>query len=165
MTVASDRPTTARRGQGCLIIVCGLPGSGKTTTAKRLSAERPGVRLAPDEWMSALDVNLWDSAVRQRVESLQWVMAKDLLRVGATVMIEWGTWGRDERNLLRTEARELGSTVELAYLDVALEELWRRIQARDMENPPIQRSDLEAWLRSFEVPDDAELLRYDRTVG
>ena len=39
---------------GCLIIVCGLPGSGKTTTATELAARRQGVRLNPDEWLAAL---------------------------------------------------------------------------------------------------------------
>jgi len=148
-------------GRGCLI-VCGLPGSGKTTEAKRLSTHRPGVRFAPDEWLIALDVNLWESSIRQRVESLQWTTAKDLLRVGATVIIEWGTWGRVERDVLRTEARDLGATVELRYLDVPLDELWRRIRSRDMEDPPVKRPDLDDWSRMFQVPDEAEVRLYDR---
>jgi predicted kinase len=41
-----------------LVIVCGLPGSGKTTLARQLAGERRGVRLGQDEWMSALGVNV-----------------------------------------------------------------------------------------------------------
>ena len=152
-------------GRGCLIIVCGLPGSGKTTHARRLAARRGGVRLSPDEWMSALDVNLWDSAMRDRVEALQWSLAKDMLRAGVTVIVEWGTWARAERDTLRVEARDLGASVELQYLDVPVDELWRRVRARRMEDPPITRSDLEAWSRLFQPPDEAEMRLYDAHRG
>ena len=41
-----------------LIIVCGLPGSGKTTLAKELESKLRAVRFSPDEWMDALSLNL-----------------------------------------------------------------------------------------------------------
>ena len=44
---------------GRLVIVCGLPGSGKTTLAKELSADGAAVRMSPDDWIEALDINLW----------------------------------------------------------------------------------------------------------
>jgi predicted kinase len=156
----------ARVGQnpgvsGSLIIVSGLPGSGKTTRATRLAAERGGVRLSPDDWMDALGVNLWDTAMRARVEALQWVLAKDMLRAGVTVVIEWGTWSRAERDTLRIEARELGASVELVYLDVPVDELWRRIQERGREEPTITRTDLEVWSRDFERPTEEEMGLYN----
>jgi DNA helicase TIP49 (TBP-interacting protein) len=55
---------------GRLIIVCGLPGSGKTTHAKHLEAKLPAVRFCPDEWMDALSLDLWDEARRQTIENL-----------------------------------------------------------------------------------------------
>ena len=82
---------------GRLVIVCGLPGSGKTTLAKTLAAERPAIRFGPDEWMHALGVNLWDADVRAQVEAVQWSVAKELVALGGSVIIEWGTWGRGER--------------------------------------------------------------------
>src|SRR5262245_23751903 len=45
-----------------LIVVCGLPGSGKTTLARELEASLDAVRMCPDEWMDALHIDLWDSA-------------------------------------------------------------------------------------------------------
>ena len=37
-----------------LFLTCGLPGSGKTTLAKRIEQERPALRLTADEWLFAL---------------------------------------------------------------------------------------------------------------
>jgi predicted kinase len=149
---------------GCLIIVCGLPGSGKSTTAVELAAQRGGIRLSPDDWMTALGANLWDSELRARIEALQWSVGQDLLRVGATVIVEWGTWAREERDALRTQAVELGASAELLYLDVPADELWRRIQQRNMEDPPIKRFQVDAWFRAFQAPDAAEMKLYSAPV-
>ncbi|MFI0608672.1 MAG: AAA family ATPase [Anaerolineae bacterium] len=144
-----------------LIVLCGLPGSGKTTTARRLADSLPAIRLCPDEWMNVLGFNLWDEAFRERVEALQWGFAQELLRIGCAVIIEWGTWGRGERERLRRGARDLGAAVELRFLDLPVEELWRRLQSRDREVPPIQLHQLEAWAAAFQAPDDDELAQYD----
>jgi predicted kinase len=80
------------------------------------------------------------------------------------VIIEWGTWGREERGRLRVEARTLGAQVELVFLDPPLDELWRRIQERGQIDPPISRSDLEDWDRVYERPDEDELADYDATM-
>ena len=43
-----------------LILICGLPGSGKSTLARRLEEEVPALRLCGDEWMTQLDLDLYD---------------------------------------------------------------------------------------------------------
>ncbi len=111
--------------------------------------------------MTALGVNVWDATMRERVETLQWSLAKELLLIGNTVILEWGTWTRAERDALRLGAREVGAAVHLIYLDVPDEELWRRIQGRDMEDPPIRPADIDRWRRQFQAPDQQELGLYD----
>jgi predicted kinase len=125
-----------------LIVVCGLPGSGKTTHAKQLQARLRAIRLCPDEWMDALSLDIWDDGQREKIESLQWQFGQQLLILGFTVIIEWGTWGRSERDALRLRARELGASVELHYLSAPVEVLLDRVQRRGMENPPIKREQL-----------------------
>jgi predicted kinase len=66
---------------GRLIIVCGLPGAGKTTLAKSLESRLRAVRLSPDEWMDTLDINLWDEPRRAKIEELQWTLAQQLLKL------------------------------------------------------------------------------------
>lgn len=66
-----------------------------------------------------------------------------------------------QRDDLRIQAQELGAAVRLYHLDAPDDELWRRIQERAMEDPPIRRSDVDAWRRVFEAPDEREFGLYD----
>ena len=144
-----------------LIIVCGLPGSGKTTHATALRQRLGAIRMSPDDWMEAMGVNLWDEETRAEIERLQRDLTRQLLRIGFTVIIEWGTWGRAERDTLREEARRLGAAVELHCLDVPLDVLWDRIRTRDLESPPMTRTQLERYAQTIEIPTEEELSLFD----
>jgi predicted kinase len=144
-----------------LIVVCGLPGSGKTTRARALEARLRGVRFSPDEWLVALALDLYDEERRGRVEALQWQLARTLLSLGLVVIIEWGTWGRSERDALRLGARALGAAVELHYLDAPFDVLFERIRRRGMEHPPITREALAQWRAAFQAPTSEEMALFD----
>jgi predicted kinase len=145
-----------------LIIVCGLPGSGKTTHAKLLETTRGAIRFCPDEWMEALTLDLYDEERRAKIEALQWKFCQKLLRFGLTVIIEWGTWAKSERDSLRLGARALGAAVELHYLSAQVDVLFDRIQRRRMEHPPIERDALSRWFDLFQVPTDEEMALFDK---
>jgi len=150
---------------GHLILICGLTGSGKTTLATRFAHERNAARLCPDEWMEALGIDLWDSDARARLELLQGALALDLLRVGTTVVIEWGMWSRAERDQMREAARRLGAGVELHYLDAPVEELHARITARGRElhltGREITLDELREWATIIQPPTDDEFALFD----
>jgi predicted kinase len=144
-----------------LIIVCGLPGSGKTTLAKALETRLRAVRFSPDEWMDAISLNLYDEERRGKIEALQWKFGRELLALGLTVIIEWGTWGRSERDTLRLGARALGAAVELHYLAAPADVLFERMQRRGQEEPPIARDAVGRWFELFQVPTPEEMALFD----
>jgi predicted kinase len=148
-----------------LVLICGLPGSGKTTLARELERSMPAVRFGADEWMVALGVDLWEQPFRSLMEARLRALTADLLRLGIVVVLEFGFWSRAERDALRAMARGLGVPVELRFLDVPMEELWRRVDARNRTDAwpdrPITRFEMDYWSGQFEPPTPEELATYD----
>lgn len=152
-----------------VFLLCGLPGSGKTTLARQIERERRAIRLAPDEWIAALfgpdiqqrDPETFQGPARDRTEALQRELAGHLLALGVDVIMENGFWGRSERDEYRAWARAHGARVALRYLKVPREELWRRLERRNTALAPgtfrVERHELDHWFDHFEAPTPEEL--------
>ncbi|WP_345466194.1 AAA family ATPase [Deinococcus carri] len=148
-----------------LFLLVGLPGAGKTTLARRLEQEHSALRLTPDEWMRPLFGASESDNKRAVLEhDLLWSVAARALSLGVNVVLDYGFWSREERELYRERARALGVRAELHMLDVPLEELWRRLEERNRNLPPatfpVTREELLEWDGWFQRPDAAELARW-----
>jgi predicted kinase len=151
-----------------LVLICGLPASGKTTLARQLAPTIPAIRLDKDQWTAQLGHDVWDAEFRGRLEQQLWALTQELLAQGQSVILEWGHWARVERDEKRLGARALGVGVELHYLDAPLEELIERAERRNASGEwsaaPMTRAHFEEWAMIFQPPDAEELLLFDEPV-
>jgi predicted kinase len=154
-----------------LYLTCGLPGSGKTTLARRIEQEAPALRLTADDWLHELHPGISTAEgeagpVRARVERLQWTAALRVLALGRNVVLDWGLWSREERDLYRTGAREAGARVVLCLLDPPVDELWARLARRNAKRPfgvfEITRARLLSAVDVFQRPTAEELTLFDK---
>ena len=148
-----------------LFLICGLPGSGKTTLARQLELSGAALRLSPDEWIMLLLTDVTDMAeldrLRTPVEAIQWEVAKRVLALGIDVVLEWGFWSRAERDHYRAQAEAFGARVELRYLEVGRNELWARLSRRNANLPRgtfvVTEEQLDRWWGWFQPPTAEEL--------
>jgi len=154
------------RGAVTMFLMVGLPAAGKTTRARELAAAHPALRLTPDHWHVALFGNVIGDF--QRPGGERWVLegrlisvALQVLRLGTSVVLDFGLWGRDERSALRWLARSAGAACQVVYLPVDKDVQLARIAHRQETTPhltfPMSEADVDAWRPQFQVPDAAEL--------
>jgi predicted kinase len=144
-----------------MYVMVGLPGAGKTARARQLEAERKALRLTPDEWMIPLFAASDVDGKRDVLEGRLVWLAIRVLRLGVSVILDFGVWGKDERSALRALAAEAGADCELVYLAVRPAEQRRRVDARLAAAPEstfeMSPDDLDRFSRLFQVPDRDEL--------
>jgi predicted kinase len=103
-----------------LVLICGLPATGKSTLARRLALKIPAIRLDKDGWAIQLGADLWDEEFRVRLEDQLWVLSQDLLAQGQSVILEWGHWARVERDENTTRSPSVGGTGRTALSPCAV---------------------------------------------
>ena len=113
----SPHPSATMRATTLLLMV-GLPGAGKTTRAKELALAHRALRLTPDEWMISLFDGAQPEGKRDLLEGLLISVARQALRLGTSVVLDFGLWSRDERSALRWLARSAGASCQVIYLPV-----------------------------------------------
>jgi predicted kinase len=150
-----------------LYMLCGLPGSGKTTRAKELEAAGEGILVSADDWVCRLYPDDAEAAARDErkghVEQVQWELVERLLGGGISVILDWGVWTRAERDHYRERARDLGATVQVVFVDTPIETLQERVAERNRSLPSgtfsISGEELDEWAAIFEPPSHEEMAR------
>ena len=95
----------------------GFIGSGKTTFARRLERECGAVRFTHDEWM--VKIHGWNPPEESygeyfaQIENLIWQEATLAIRAGTDVILDFGFWTRESRDVARNRARSIGAITKL----------------------------------------------------
>jgi len=144
-----------------LFLTVGLPGTGKTTAARRIESERGALRLTKDEWMKALYAHDNPASASDVVEGRLIQIGMRALELGISVVIDFGLWSRDERSALRQAAADIGAAVQICYFELTPTEQRKRLDQRLDEAPHetwlITDQELTEWASKFDTPTSAEL--------
>jgi predicted kinase len=161
---AGMRPGSIAAQDPCpvtMFLMTGLPGAGKTTLARQLAAAHRALRLTPDHWMIPLFGDPMAGGKRFAVEGRLISVALQALRLGTSVVLDFGLSGRDERSALRWLARSAGASCQVVYLPVDKDVQLARIAHRQATAPdetfPMSEADVAQWREQFQIPDAAEL--------
>lgn len=151
-----------------LILFCGLPGSGKTTLAKKLEKQGRGIRICTDDWQDDLKMNHADDNFHERLQRRLYTHALELLRHNQSVILEDGLWMRPEREEKLADAKECGARTELHFFDLSFDEVWSRLEYRNQNLShgavPIKKQEFQKCWNLFQKPTANELTKFDKVV-
>ncbi|MEV4268816.1 ATP-binding protein [Micromonospora aurantiaca (nom. illeg.)] len=144
-----------------LFLTVGLPGTGKTTEARRIEVEEKALRLTKDEWVKALYGLANPPSASDVIEGRLIEIALRALELGVNVVIDFGLWGRDERSALRQAAADLGASVTMRYFQLTPAEQRQRLDRRQAEEPHttwhMSDEELATWAAVMSIPTPREL--------
>lgn len=111
----------------------GLPASGKTTAAKNLIVNNPGVykRVNKDDLRAMLDNGRWSGSNEKFVLSLRDHIIKNALTDGKNVIVDDTNFHEKHETRLREIANQYNAILEIVMVEAQLEECIRR----DLERP------------------------------
>ena len=144
-----------------LFLTVGLPGTGKTTAARRIEVEHGALRLTKDHWVKALYGPENPSRAQDVIEGMLIQVGLRALELGTNVVIDFGLWSRDERSCLRQAAADRGARVEVHYFELTPAEQRSRLEQRQAQAPhttwPMSHDELTEWAAVIDTPTPGEL--------
>jgi predicted kinase len=148
---------------GLVVLMCGLPGSGKSTYARALEG-RGFTRLSVDEVVWArigrdaaeLEPGEYEQ-LKRAVEQELWHELLRLLDAKQPVVIDYSFWDRSRRDRYKAEIERRGCRWELVWLKADLETLRRRLAIRNRQqganSVTVDDEVLERYFAAFEEPE------------
>lgn len=157
-----------------IYLLVGRIGSGKTTYAKQLESETGAIRFTHDEWMHRLlgptppedrYRELW-----HEVEDQIWQEAEASVRSGTDVILDFGFWTRESRNLARERAVDAGAIAKLHYVscsrELAFERTMQRSKNPGAESLWIDEAAFEKLDALFEpIQEDEQIVTVSTLIG
>ena len=144
-----------------LHLTVGLPGAGKTTWARSIANREGILRLTPDEWMAPLFNDSDADGRRDILEGRMIWVAHEVLKSGASVILDFGCWSPEERYAIRAIAESVGAQFSLHHLAIDEQERRKRATRRWETAPettfPMTDGDHDQFLALCKPPSAAEL--------
>lgn len=145
-----------------LYVLTGLPGSGKSTYAVALAERTGAAHVDMDDAVHAAGLSLVDYEARFALQPSVEATIAPLLTAGVSVIAEFGSWTREERDRLRRLADGTGARTELHWVDTPLEICRERVLARGgLGAEDLAGAILDSSVDNFERPTREEGDAYD----
>lgn len=114
-----------------LLMLKGLPASGKSTYAKKLVDSGGWVRVNKDDLRAMMHNSKWSKMNEKLVLSVRDEIIEDALSRGQSVVVDDTNFGSSHKNRLKNIARAFSANFETKeFLDVSVEECIKRDLAR-----------------------------------
>ena len=141
-----------------IYLLCGLPGSGKTTWAKK--KEREGIRrFSLDEEVFARfgrHAEEYPENERKTKEAIR-TEVLSLIEKGESAIVDYGFWKKSARDEYKNVVEQNGGSWQLLYFKVLKDELLNRLKRRNESDPTnnhiIDEQLFEKFWNEFEEPD------------
>ena len=130
-----------------LILVCGLPGSGKTTVANKIAEKTESLLFSTDVVRKEMvDKPVYDEKEKEMVYNLIFGMAEKFLKNAKNVVIDGTFYRKDLRKRIRDTAKKMKSDFHIVHV-VCEESLIRERMGKRKGEETTSDADYKVYLK------------------